>query len=507
MTWFRRHFRARLLPLFFWCGCVAGATYLAVDLSQGGDVVGFAHSAEHVVAPMYAGRVSTISVELGQFVKAGGEVARLDTRPIEAEIRIEEARRQRIEDMIRATYSQARVQVSARTREFDQSTETTRLALEKTRANQQVKTAELNALTKQLSELRTLLKKQMVVKRDISALEVRHAALRNEVASAVAAERLLKSQLSAARARRQALPADSVQLSVAPFRAELKVVEGRLQQLHAQRAAAVLVAPTDGRVRAVHIREGGVARVGDAVVSLVSVVADRVVACVPEHKALTLRVDSKATVFPRAQAGQPLTGKVVAIGPVISEVPLRCRMNARTPMWGRDVVIRLDEPREIVSGLAFSVKFEPPGEQGSKAALAAALAAPELPHGPHLKLHIPDSLRSLSRFEPSGLTWFAGLNRFVVISDDTGQKNKNDHAPWLFTMDRHGRVDSDPLVIEGIDAVNDLESITRSADGSVYVLASQSYSKKDKRKRFSSDLCEASLYGQCLSSRSQSCAC
>jgi hypothetical protein len=70
-----------------------------------------------------------------------------------------------------------------------------------------------------------------------------------------------------------------------------------------------------------------------------------------------------------------------------------------------------------------------------------------------------------------------------MVSDDTGYKRSNNHAPWLFTMDVDGRLDPDPLKIQGLESVNDLESITALENGLIYVLSSQSFSRKGKRKK------------------------
>ena len=96
-------------------------------------------------------------------------------------------------------------------------------------------------------------------------------------------------------------------------------------------------------------------------------------------------------------------------------------------------------------------------------------------------LVVPAALTARTRFEPSGLVWVAALDRYVIVSDDTGFEDRDEHAPWLFTMTARGVVDPAPLVIQGVDKLSDLEGITLAADGSLWVLASSSTSKKGKR--------------------------
>jgi hypothetical protein len=69
----------------------------------------------------------------------------------------------------------------------------------------------------------------------------------------------------------------------------------------------------------------------------------------------------------------------------------------------------------------------------------------------------------------------------VVVSDDTGFEDHNEHAPWLFTMTARGELDAAPLVVAGIDQLNDVESVALASDGSLWLLSSASFSKKGKR--------------------------
>ena len=74
------------------------------------------------------------------------------------------------------------------------------------------------------------------------------------------------------------------------------------------------------------------------------------------------------------------------------------------------------------------------------------------------------------------------LNKFIIVSDDTGIQNSiNDHAPYLFLMDENGKVDTEPVLLVGTDSVNDLEAITPASDVSFYLVSSQNISKKGNR--------------------------
>jgi hypothetical protein len=169
----------------------------------------------------------------------------------------------------------------------------------------------------------------------------------------------------------------------------------------------------------------------------------------------------------------------MTLGPIVSELPPRCWPQPRQLTWGREMIILLDEPADIVAGAGFNVRLEP-DSSGSK---GKAIAAPTTKRTAIPRpMIVPRELLAISRFEPSGAIWVPRLARYVIVSDDTGLPGRNDHAPWLFTMDAKGRVGERPLAVRGVERFNDLESVAAGPGSALYALSSQSYSKKGKRK-------------------------
>jgi hypothetical protein len=85
--------------------------------------------------------------------------------------------------------------------------------------------------------------------------------------------------------------------------------------------------------------------------------------------------------------------------------------------------------------------------------------------------------------ELSGLTWVPALSRYLAISDDTGLLDTPTwHAPWVFTFDERGRFDAAPRVLEGLEALDDAESITPGPPGTFFLTTSHTISKKGKSK-------------------------
>lgn len=112
-------------------------------------------------------------------------------------------------------------------------------------------------------------------------------------------------------------------------------------------------------------------------------------------------------------------------------------------------------------------------------AAAAPLPAVPLPSVP-TPMAVPEGLRSdFPTLEPSGLVWVPALARYLVVSDDAGPKGQH-HRPWLLAMDAEGRLDREPVVVRGIDELDDAESICAAPDGRLLVATSHSQNKKGK---------------------------
>lgn len=91
---------------------------------------------------------------------------------------------------------------------------------------------------------------------------------------------------------------------------------------------------------------------------------------------------------------------------------------------------------------------------------AAAPSPASKPPAP-TPLSVPEALRRrFPRIEASGLAWAPSLDRYLVVIDDTiDDKEDERRAPVLLTLGRAGRFDDRPLQIDGLDELDDAESI------------------------------------------------
>ncbi len=167
-----------------------------------------------------------------------------------------------------------------------------------------------------------------------------------------------------------------------------------------------------------------------------------------------------------------VVGEVVGVGHRIIEYPVRLRKRADIQVWGREVTIRIPGGNSFLLGEKVLLRAEPrrdgPAGETRVRSLFPALSAHAA--GPRSA----ESEWTLPGIEASGLVYVEELSGFLVVSDDTPRK-----APWLFFVDPAGRP-GDTIRVEGVEAVNDLESIALDASGKLYLATSQSRNKNGK---------------------------
>ena len=328
-----------------------------------------------------------------------------------------------------------------------------------------------------MSDSDSSFKKNLATGEELSSLDLRYATLVREVSERPTTLQLLRDQLAKVRNRVETREEGNQDHLAQALKSTVDVTVKKLEFLKMQRDSLMLKAPVAGTVTTIHGLVGEVVTPGDPVVGLVGLQSSRVIACLSEDDALSIERGHRANLWIRGREGQTLSGHVVALGPLVNEVPLRCRQMTDRPAWGRHVTILLDDQKTLVPGQSLGVKFDLSIKQG----LAQAQNLKNTNVGQVTAMNVPDDLTRLSRFEPSGLVWNPQSARYLIVSDDTGLQNKHEHSPWIFSMSANGTIDPNPITIQKSGQLKDLESITRNKNGDLYLLSSQSHSRKGKR--------------------------
>ncbi|WP_437936699.1 HlyD family secretion protein [Sorangium sp. So ce341] len=447
-----------------------------------GQVFGFAEALPEAISPIETARVASIHVAVGQEVSAGQVIATLDASAIDAEISVAKAEKAQVE-------ADLRMELALVEQELDADRASVERHLAEQREEQRRAVAEAKVLDGEIARMRALVEGHLMAVDQLAKLDLQRA-----TATAIASEKprtlsLLTAQLEAADRRRSELR-DRTSGLAAKLDADARVASENIAMLEQRRAGYTLRAASAGRVASIDRQPGDVVPAGEPVARLVSARSGaRAIACVPERLALGVREGDGAELWVRGQLGGPLPGTVAVVGPVVSELPPRCWPAPEVPAWGRVVTIALDAPAALVPGQAFDITFggaraaapprpapaPPKPAPAAPAAPLAAAAAPQLP------MKVPPALAGRSRLEPSGVLARPGESRYLIASDDTGHE-RDEGAPWLFAMSAGGAVAPDPVPVSGVDELSDVEGIAAGDAGEVYLLSSQSYSKKGKRK-------------------------
>lgn len=468
--------------------------YLARDLTSSAAVQGYTATQSYSIAPPRRAKIKQVHVELGATVRQGDVIAQLDTTEIENELEAANAERAYAAASMKAEAARLRFDSANLERRFATTKESANAELASAEATAHTAAAELAAIDAELVEQTDLVEKHLANAAVLNTLQLRRAALAKQVDAASSVLRVLRGNANAA-AKRSDSVTSSDDDQLAPLQARLSAAELRIAQLTRERDGLALRAPADGVIDALPLHAGDLSAPELPLATLVAPDAMRVVACIPEARARALEPGLEADItstFDKTHA----TGAIESVTGTIGPLPTRCQPpGSKVTLMGRVAIVALDEPMGGLPGQTQLVKIsarrrpldkqpkppappQPSTRQGSSTPPAPAVVpGPEVPTA----LTVPSELLARSRFEPSGLVWIPALDRYVIVSDDTGLPKTDDHAPWLFTMSAAGVVDKQPLVVAGVDQLNDVESIAVDAAGGLWLMASQSESGKGKR--------------------------
>jgi hypothetical protein len=174
-------------------------------------------------------------------------------------------------------------------------------------------------------------------------------------------------------------------------------------------------------------------------------------------------------------------GVVVGVGARIVEYPERLRKRAEILIWGREIIIRLPPQNRFLLGEKVLITMTAKAQAAVEVHAPGNAAAGFAPAG----TEVPG-------LEASGLLFLEDVGKYLVISDDTPKK-----APLLFLMDTAMRIEKQ-IPIEGMDAIDDMESIAAGGDGAIYIASSQSVNKKGKLSEARKRLIKVKRNGESL---------
>lgn len=308
-----------------------------------GTIIGYAEEQVHNLAPLQAGRLQAVKVQLGQLVRAGEVVALLDSRPLE----LQRAQLQAELELAQAELTAQQDMQSARLQRGE-------LQAVRTHSKEARARAELHELNRQVRRLKKLSAAHLAPADEFEAARERQHAVAADLKSRpVGTHRQL--QLMGFRPRAAEEQEQRLQERLAPYRAALHVKKAALLQVEAAIAEMTLRAPVDGTVGAILQWPGDVVSASTPVVRIITTRPGHVVAYVPERQIRDITVGAIAKLRRVGLLSGTMRGQVVELAPTIEEIPLRARTSPGVPGWARRVVVKLEGSGRLLAGEAFHV--------------------------------------------------------------------------------------------------------------------------------------------------------
>lgn len=296
-----------------------------------------------------------------------------------------------------------------------------------------------------------------------------------------------------------------------PLVEQTRRMEDELAMLLEERSRLVMTAQIHGLIGSVNFKEGEKAPAFAPIMTLHAEAPSFVRGYIHEDVYSRLAVKQKVTVRSSHDKQNRFAGEVIGVGTRIVEYPERLRKRADIVIWGREIIIRLPPENRFLLGEKVIIAVSKDGSgtaaadarPGAPVALAGSMGAPAptptpAPAGsptPVPTKAVSDSDAEVPGIEASGMLYLEDLRRFMVISDDTPKK-----APVLYMLDTAFKVEAQ-TTIAGLEKMNDMEGIAAGADGSVYVLASQSVNRHGKLPEDRKLLVRARRKGEALELR------
>jgi len=439
-------------------------------------MVGVVESKFHKIGAREDGLVDEIVVEIGDKVEAGQILARLNVKDLLAEQEQLEEELQNLKDSMKA--DKTRFELESKRLLLQVETESS--ALGRHFAEYEAKLAEVIALDKEIKRLKDAENAGLGRTRDLADLVIQR-----ESANSFIRERkkVLKKSPKNTNSTKQKITIENLEeLMISQLGnrvVQIDRVKLGLTIINERMRNRMVVAPCGGYITEVLFRNGDTVKAYDPILTVEDIQINYVTAYVPEVVRTNAKDGQAVKVYLKSTGALGAEGYVSFINPGYSPIPSRLTYRGQE-VWARKLRIKLNSPHKLLPGEAVRVSLV--GNQYIDISTKEAQAATPKKVNPVVKMiDVPAKISSIGPFEPSGLIWLDDIKQYLVVSDDTGTEQNKEHAPILFLMNQDGSLDNDPVYLKGADTVNDLEAITQTPDGLIYLVSSQNISKKGKR--------------------------
>jgi multidrug resistance efflux pump len=347
-----------------------GAALIAIPLAWSQAAVG---SSPAVIEPRMAAlspirtdhrlRISKILVKPGQSVKADEILVELDPTEIDADLAVARAKLVYVElvagwQQLKVRDEHARTSHALAAKAESSAVDVARIVAEAERDR-----SELIQLDTNMAIEQKLVGDQLANAERLKAMQLQRAALAKKVEEyRTAVEQVRKGAAGSTGRLSEWRQGSKDPNSEGGEQPDARAAAGEVQrqeirQLELLRQNCVLRAPFDGRVGDIIGHVGELS--ADPLVPVLTVVEEyskTAIAYVNQTSAEKIHLGDRTKLVPRGLTARPLLGRVVALAPSITEIPIRFRRVPTLAEFGRSVYIELDVP-DSLPGRALDAVF------------------------------------------------------------------------------------------------------------------------------------------------------
>jgi multidrug resistance efflux pump len=280
---------------------------------------------------------------------------------------------------------------------------------------------------------------------------------------------------------------DELSYAGEPLAEKVRGLQDELNLLLVEKQRSFKTAQIDGVIGAVNYKEGEKLSPFTSILTLHPGSPSYVKGYIHENTYSLVTVGQQVTVSSLTEKSEKVAGEVVGVGSRIVEYPVRLRKNPDLQMWGREITIKIPQANNFLLGEKVLIEMLERQKKTTALDLLMGLLGSRVYAADSTCFKSTRQPPPVSRgttvlechfdgtpIEGSGAVYMSDLKRYLVVSDDTPDKKA-----IVECVDSSCRIEKE-IPIEGLDRINDMESITQDEHGTIYIAASQSVSKKGR---------------------------
>ncbi len=254
---------------------------------------------------------------------------------------------------------------------------------------------------------------------------------------------------------------------------QMKALESELKILYEGQENLYIFAQFTGHIGAVNYKKGESVSPFQPLVTIHKSTPTLIRGFIHESHLGDVRVN-KGVKISSVGRKEKMSASITSVGNRIVELPERFKRNPNDRVWGREVIIQIPEMNNFLLGEKVFLDLDDNSRSISNISYLKNTTNDK-------KDEIYQEISNRPKdnlLEPSGLIYIPELKKFLMISDES-----DNNRPLVYLLNSNAEMDSHVIEVDGLDKINDTESISVDELGNVYLLASQSPNKKGKEKK------------------------